>query len=151
MAVYFDTSVLIPLFFRESGSDAVLERVSQESEVMISNWTTAEFCSAAAFKVRRGDCDSEVVSQAVQKLFEMVNLGVLQQSDVSTEDFKTAGELCLDYQCGLRTPDALHGAIAQRLGTKLLTADQGLHHGCLHHHIETELVHFSETSKKAQP
>ena len=137
--------------FQEVGSDAVLERVSQESELWISRWTTAEFCSAAAFKIRRGDCDLVAANRSVQKMFEMVKSKALQRADVITKDLETAGTLCLAYESGLRTADALHAAIAQKLGATLLTADQGLYHGCLHHHIASELVIVSETSQKDLP
>ena len=88
--------------FREVGSDAVLERVSQESELWISRWTTAEFCSAAAFKIRRGDCDLVAANRSVQKMFEMVKSKALQRADVITKDLETAGTLCLAYESGLR-------------------------------------------------
>jgi len=68
MAVYLDTSVLVPMFFREVGSVAMLERVSQESELWVSRWTTAKFCSAAAFKIRRGDCDLAAANRSVLPL-----------------------------------------------------------------------------------
>ena len=92
MMVYLDTSVLVQCF-PGSGGDAVLERVSQESELWISRWTTAEFCSAAAFKIRRGDCDLVAANRSVQKMFEMVKSKALQRADVITKDLETAGTL----------------------------------------------------------
>ena len=73
-------------------------------------------------------------------MFEVVNSGAMNKAEVMEEDFETAGALCLEYRSGLRTADALHTAIARKLGFKLLTADPGLHQDYRHHRIANELV-----------
>ena len=63
MAAYFDTSVLIPLFFKESGTAAARVEIVAEPEVWISHWTLAEFSSATAFKLRTDQIDGETATQ----------------------------------------------------------------------------------------
>ena len=84
-------------------------------------------------------------------MFEVVNSGAMNKAEVMEEDFETASALCLEYRSGLRTADALHAAIARKLGFKLLTADPGLHQDYRHHRIASELVLFSDPPKPNHP
>ena len=142
MAVYLDTSVLIPLFFRESTSLAARERLRRETGISISTsrWTLAEFASAAAFKIRNGQTDEATAQQALGKLRTIVANGGLPVAEVIATDFERAAQFCAAHACGLRTPDALHAAIAARLKQTVLTCDLGLARGCHYHGIGHEIV-----------
>ena len=140
MAVYLDTSILIPLFFREPASLAARERLRKETKTSISRWTLAEFASAAAFKIRNGQTDEATAQQALGKLRTIVANGGLSVADVIAADFERAAQLCTAHTCGLRTPDALHAAIADRLKQTVLTCDMGLARGCQYHSIGYETI-----------
>lgn len=140
MAVYLDTSLLIPLFFAEPASLAARARLRKEQAVTISRWTLAEFASAAAFKIRTGQTDEATAQQALGKLHALVAGGELPVADVVNADFERAAQLCTAHASGLRTPDALHAAIAARLKQPLMTCDRGLAQGCLYHGIGFELI-----------
>ena len=140
MAVYLDTSILIPLFFREPASIAARERLRKETGTAISRWTLAEFASAAAFKIRNGQTDEATAQQALGKLRTIVANSGLSVADVIAADFERAEQLCTAHASGLRTPDALHAAIAARLKQTVLTCDLGLAKGCQYHGIGHEFL-----------
>lgn len=126
MAAYFDTSVLVPLFFNEAGTAAARLAIEQEHSPWVSHWTLAEFSSAVAFKVRSAQVDA-VTAATARRLFAALVASRLTVVDVLREDFANAAVLCESTPApGLRTPDALHLAIAQRLGLELVSFDQAL-------------------------
>lgn len=133
MAAYFDTSVLIPLFFNEPGTQAARVEMARAASGWISYWTLAEFSSAVAFKLRSGQVDEKTAATA-RRLFEALIASRLTVLDVLREDFVNAAQLCETTPApGLRTSDALHLAIAQRLGLSLVCFDQALISACRLH------------------
>jgi uncharacterized protein len=140
MAAYLDTSILIPLFFAEPASRAARERLRKEPGITLSRWTLAEFASAAAFKIRTGQTDEVTAQQALGKLHALVAGGELPVAEVVAADFDRAAQLCTAHASALRTPDALHAAIAARLKQPILTCDCGLAQGCHYHGIAHELI-----------
>ena len=130
MAAYFDTSVLIPLFFNEAGTAAARLEIAREPSAWVSHWTLAEFSSAIAFKLRVGQVTDETATIA-KRLFAQFVASRLTVVDVLREDFVNAAGLCASTPApGLRTPDALHLAIAQRFGIVMVTFDQALASAC---------------------
>jgi len=126
MAAYFDTSVLVPLFFHEAGTSAARLEMQQTNSPWVSHWTLAEFSSAVAFKLRCAQVDAATAS-TVRRLFAELVASRLTVVDVLREDFANAAVLCEATPApGLRTPDALHLAVAQRLGLALVSFDQAL-------------------------
>lgn len=133
MAAYVDTSVLIPLFFNETGTAAARLAIASEASMWISHWTLAEFSSATAFKLRTGQIEEQTAATA-QGLFAQFLASRLTVVDVLREDFVAAGRLCETTPApGLRTPDALHLAIALRLGLPMVAFDKALISACRLH------------------
>jgi len=133
MAAYLDTSVLVPLFFHEAGTAAARVEIQSESSRWVSHWTLAEFASATAFKLRTRQIDAATAATAERLFAEFVASG-LTVVDVLREDFMSAALLCRATPVpGLRTPDALHLAVAQRLGLAVLSFDQALILACRVH------------------
>lgn len=130
MAAYFDTSVLVPLFFNEAGTAFARVEIAREAAAWISYWTLAEFSSAVAFKLRSGQV-SEQTAAAGRRFFERFLALRLTVTDVLREDLLNAAHLCQATPTpGLRTPDALHLAIAQRLGLMMVSFDGALVRAC---------------------
>lgn len=130
MAAYFDTSVLIPLFFNEAGTKAARHQMGLEADVWVSHWTLAEFSSAVTFKLRSAQV-TEPTASAARRLFHELVVSRLTVVDVLREDFVNAAGLCESLPApGLRTPDALHLAVAQRLGLVMVSFDQALTSAC---------------------
>lgn len=135
MPRYLDTSILIPLFFREPGSQVAQSEIASANERWISHWTVAEFSSATAFKLRSGQTDLATAERA-RDLFQQFSASVLTVVDVLREDFTQAARLCAATPApGLRTPDALHLAVAKRLGLVMVTLDGALATACRTHDV----------------
>ncbi len=110
MAAYMDTSVLVPLFFNESGTVAARAELARDASVWFSYWTLAEFSSAVAFKLRSGQTD-EATAATARRLFDSFLASHLTVVDVHREDFVNAARLCASTPSpGLRTPAALLSA-----------------------------------------
>jgi len=141
VAAYFDTSVLVPLFFNEAGTARARVEIAREASVWISYWTLAEFSSAVAFKLRSAQVDAPTAATA-RVLFEKLVASRLTVVDVLREDLVNAAHLCQTTPApGLRTPDALHLAIAQRLRYSMVTFDQALASACGLYGVACRSIH----------
>lgn len=140
MAAYLDTSLLVALFFHEDASAAARSRAGRENQLWASRWALAEFSSAVAYKRRSAQTDEATALEARARLLAVLDDGGLQVVEIERDDFARAAVLCEAHASGLRTADALHAAVAQRLRMMLLTADRGQALGCAFHAIECDLV-----------
>ena len=76
--------------------------------------------------MRSGQTDAASAATA-RRLFDGFLASQLTVVDVQREDFVNAATLCTAMPPpGLRTPDALHLAVAQRLGLTLVSFDAAL-------------------------
>jgi hypothetical protein len=69
MALYADTCILLPLFFRDASTEAALawlEEAGNET-ILISPWTRTEFASAAGIMARRGDVSVALHQQGLAR------------------------------------------------------------------------------------
>ena len=69
MALYADTCILLPLFFRDASTEAALawlEEAGNET-ILISPWTRTEFASAAGIMALRGDVSVELHQQGLAR------------------------------------------------------------------------------------
>jgi uncharacterized protein len=140
MAVYLDTSATVPLFFNESASMSALARIAKEREIWLSRWTLAEFSSAVAFKIRTRQTGETTAGAALGLLRAKLSRGDFCLAELERVDIDEAARLCEAHACGLRTPDALHAAIAMRLRLPLVTCDKGQADGCAYHAIRYEYI-----------
>ncbi len=111
--VYIDTSALVPAFIREPKSEAVLAWIEASGEgLVVSEWSIAEFASAAAVKVRTGEIASTMAKQARTRFLDFVqdhcSIALPQRAE-----FRRAADLAGDASLKLRAGDALHLAIAE--------------------------------------
>ena len=116
--IYVDTSALVPVFIRESKSEAVIAWLESSGErLAISEWSLVEFASAAAIKVRTGQAAANLAKQATAR----ARAFALKHCTVAVpgrEEFRHAAELAGDGALKLRAGDALHLAIAESLGAR---------------------------------
>lgn len=140
MAVYLDTSALLPLFFAEPASESLHRWLASERQIWVSRWTLAEFASASARKLRTGKTDLATANAARDKLAAIIAGGAFMVTELERADLEQAARLCEAFESGLRTPDALHAAIANRLRLLLLTADKGQAAGCTYHAIKHQFI-----------
>jgi len=121
---YLDTSVLMALVCPESMSDWVKGWYAHsEDEIVLSSpWIHTELASAVAIKLRTKQMAPEEVPLALQAGKHVIQ--TTRCMPIQTEDFELAAEFCSLPSSNLRGPDALHLAVAKRLGcTHLATLD----------------------------
>jgi predicted nucleic acid-binding protein len=121
-AIYLDTSVLMALLCPEPETACVRLWFgrSDAADIVSSPWSRSELFSALSVKQRMRQLDQEKVIQARAKGLEI--LATTRCVDVVTADFDQAAAWCTDAASGLRAPDALHLAIAQRVGCNTLAS-----------------------------
>ena len=125
--VYVDTSDLVPLFIREPKSDAVIAWIESSGErLAISEWSLVEFASASAIKVRTGQATAILAKQAATRVHEFAKKHCTVAVS-GREEFRRATGWVGDDALKLRAGDALHLAIAARLGVQdMLCLDEAM-------------------------
>lgn len=119
--IYLDTSVIVPLFLPEPRS-LEAENLLLLQEIAVSDLAAAEFSSAIAMAVRMGRIQP-TSGRAILARFDEWWTDQALAAETQGEDLAAAMLLIRRFDLALRTPDALHIAIAQRLGAKLVTFD----------------------------
>lgn len=119
--IYLDASVIVPLFVAEPRSAEANARILGQA-LVASPLSFAETSSAIGRRVRiqeLRDIDAQSAFLALDAWAAEAVLSV----ELTNEDFAAATGLIRRVDLALRTPDALHIAIAARWGAKLLTFD----------------------------
>lgn len=121
MSVYFDTSAVVALLTDDAHSSAVEGWLEQGHDIVISQWVLTEFSSALGLQFRQQRLTLAEIVQA-----EAALLGLVQQEfrleRVENDDVVRARALLVQDR-SLRSPDALHLAVAMRLGAAFATFD----------------------------
>jgi uncharacterized protein len=126
VSVYLDASVLVALFTEDpftSRAESFLR--NSESIVAISDFAAAEFASAIARQVRTRDMTRREARVAFSGM-DSWTAHVARHVEIGPPDVKTAEALLRRLDLWLRAPDAIHIAIAQRIGADLCTFDQAM-------------------------
>lgn len=120
MRAYVDTSVLVAAHVREPHTELAQAWLSgQGGDLLLSTWTLLECESALAIKARRGELDAAGQAQAIEDIEALATRFAPLVGPLDA-DFQHARVLCRDAASGLRAGDALHLAIALRLGAGAL-------------------------------
>ncbi len=110
--IYVDTSVLVAMCVRETGSRAVDRWYSACTDDLVSSaWCVTEFASALSIKQRTGELDEAAALVAWQQ-FERLCANDLQLLTIEPATYHNAAILALDASSNLRAGDALHLAAA---------------------------------------
>ena len=124
MSVYLDASVLASLFTLDTltaRADAVLRERSPL--LIVSDFAAAEFMSAMARRVRMQIITADE-ARAAFSTFDAWIARTTTLISVTSADVTAAAGFLRRLDLTLRTQDALHIAIAQRVGAALFTFDQ---------------------------
>ena len=109
MILFFDTSSLVKLFSKESGSEKVKKLVSApDNEIIVIELACAEIISALYRKYRNNELAEEkldAIQQAIEDQFELFTV-IPINSDLIEETKKLIKQYGKYY--GLRTLDAIH-------------------------------------------
>lgn len=115
--------MLVPLAVQEKSSRSVeiyLER--HDGSLFVSEFAAAEAASAVSRLVRMGALDVATAGAALDDL-DAWRFGATELVDVTAGDFRLAHRLVRQFETKLRAADALHVAIARRLGATLVSRD----------------------------
>lgn len=121
---YLDASFLVPLLTAEPMSAQAASFVlAHPLGLIVSDFAAAEFASAISRRVRMGQTPRHE-AQIVFAAFDHWTLSAANIIEVSSVNIARAGAFLRRLDLVLRTPDAIHIAIAERLGATLVTFDQ---------------------------
>ena len=120
MRVYVDTSVLVAAHVREPHTDLAQRWFSEQSSgLLFSMWALVEGDSALAIKRRRGELDAASQAVAINDIDAFAARFGPHVLPLEA-DMQRARVLCRNVDSGLRAGDALHLALALRLGASHL-------------------------------
>lgn len=126
MSLYLDASVLVALFVIDpANARAAAFLASQPAMIFVSDFGAAEFSSALARRVRMHHLTREDALLAFEH-FDTWTTRAADRREITTADIAAADQILRRLDVNLRTPDALHIAIAQRLDATLVTFDRGM-------------------------
>ena len=122
MNVYLDASALIPLFIEDgftAQAKAILTAAS--TPLVVGDFARAEFASVIGRAVRIGRLPHSTALQIFAD-FDMW-ADPFATAETTTQDVRLSEVWLRRLDLNLRAPDALHIAIAARLGASLATFD----------------------------
>jgi uncharacterized protein len=123
LSIYLDTSVVIPFFLPDPFVVRAKAFLSTEpSGLVISDFVSAEFASAVGRRLRMKQLNLGEAQMALAN-FEIWIDQAASRTETISADVRTVYTVLRRLNLPLRTPDALHIAIAQRLGAELATFD----------------------------
>lgn len=124
MTPYFDASALLALLLNEPAGDAVDSFMQNDSQTVgVSTLCLAE-CSAAISGLVRMKRRSEVeASVLIQQLDDWI-AAFSTRTPILDADVEEACVLVRRLDLKLRTPDAIHLAVARRLNARLVSLDR---------------------------
>ena len=126
MSVYVDANVLVALFVIDTHNERAEKAVAAlRDNLVVSSLSAAEFSSVIARRVRTRDLQAAEARTAFTN-FDTWCARYTRRTEIEGSDFATAMGLIRRLDLPLRTPDALHIAVAQRTGCALLTLDAAL-------------------------
>ena len=121
--IYLDTSLLVALITNEARTARALDWLAAvDVDLLTSEWAMAEIASALSIKQRQGALDGAGRALAERTLSGIADDG-LHVVPVATADFRRAADYVRLPERSLRAADALHLAVAGRLGATVHSLD----------------------------
>ncbi|MBV8120599.1 MAG: type II toxin-antitoxin system VapC family toxin [Alphaproteobacteria bacterium] len=118
--------MLVALFVIDpSNTRAIAFLLAHPAVVVVSDFGAAEFASAVARRVRTRDLTRKDGQIAFLHFDGWIARSARRQ-EITSADIGMADRLLRRLDVNLRTPDALHIAVAERLGATLVTLDRGM-------------------------
>lgn len=126
VACYLDTNVLAALLTPEPFSERADTFIQNNAEpLIVSDFAIAEFSSVVARRVRMREFTIEQAGIALAGFDEWV-IRSAGRAEIGAGDVVLATTYIRRFDLTLRTPDALHIAIARRFEATLVTFDRAM-------------------------
>jgi predicted nucleic acid-binding protein len=123
VSIYLDASVIASSFAADTFSPRALAFLgASRSNLIVSDFGSAEFISAIGRLTRTGELTRGDANRAIANFDTWRGLSTFPAS-VQASDVADAERFLRRLDLVLRTPDAVHIAIALRLGAELATFD----------------------------
>ncbi|MES2442560.1 MAG: type II toxin-antitoxin system VapC family toxin [Pseudomonadota bacterium] len=123
MSLYLDTSVAGTLLLRDAGADACSDWLEHRAEdAGWSDFANGELVSAIGLRVRRGQFTETDGTRIVDAIADFTRAWLRFSAD--SPDIAAATGFLAQFDLGLRLPDAIHIAMAQRLDCTLVSTDR---------------------------
>lgn len=126
VSLYLDASVLVPLIVEEPLSqitEAFVDRYA--GQLLTSEFAAVEAASGVSRLVRMGGLSIDTATAALED-FDAWRFAATELVETVPGDVRFAQMLVRRFETKLRAPDALHVAMAKRLGATLVTRDAGM-------------------------
>jgi len=122
LSAYWDASTIATLHFQQQGWTTLRTLAEAAPRPCYSDFGFGEVVSAIGVQLRTRRADAAEGAEAVATLGELVD--AWRHEALIGADIVRATAYLQHFALGLRLPDALHIAIAERLGLDLITADR---------------------------
>ena len=122
-AVYCDTSVVVAYYVPEDQSDQAERALRTRTERMVSSLVLTEASAALRRKVHDRELSKTDAQAALDAFRQDVVTGLFRVIDVQRRHFDLAAVQVWSTRQRLRTLDAVHLAVAELDGLRVVTAD----------------------------
>lgn len=123
MSLYLDASVIVPLFLKDAFSARAFALLrATKVAVIISDWARLEIANLVARQLRIGALTMGQ-AEAVLANFDSWCASAASSAETFGPDVVSATQFVRKFDLSLRGLDAVHLAIARRLGATLCTFD----------------------------
>jgi predicted nucleic acid-binding protein len=124
LSVYLDANVIVPLFVKDVFSPRALAFMAgQPTGVIISDFASAEFVSVLGVRCRTKALTIPQARAALANFDAWVGANAVT-AETSSDDIRSAESMLRRFDLALRTPDAIHIALAKRMRAELATLDE---------------------------
>jgi predicted nucleic acid-binding protein len=122
-AVYCDTSVIVAYYVPEDHSEQAERALHEQGQRMVSSLVLTEASAAFRRKVHDRELSKADAQSALDSFRQDVVTGLFRVVDVERRHFDHAAAQVWSTKERLRTLDAVHLAVAELDGLRVITAD----------------------------
>ncbi|MBX9700960.1 MAG: PIN domain-containing protein [Acetobacteraceae bacterium] len=122
MTLLPDTSALASAFLHDVHAERARAALASVASIAVSSFAAAEFASAVSLRVRTRHLSRDAALRVLDVFDTWVSLSA-DKVEVLPADIDVAAGYVRRFDLALKAPDALHLAVASRLGLPLLTFD----------------------------
>ncbi|MCF3945705.1 type II toxin-antitoxin system VapC family toxin [Acidiphilium sp. AL] len=124
LPLYLDTNILVSFFVQDDLNERAIQFLNgADAELLVSDFAKLEFGSAVAQRCRMKLLEPDA-AQAALAAFDSWTVRIATRIETAPADLIAAAAAIRRLDTPLRTGDALHIAIADRIGATIATFDR---------------------------